>query len=230
MIHTENGNGYMMDKDEISRHKLVDRVFHWLMALCMLVLLGTGLLPVLGLDFSWVLPHWIAGLLFSTLTLFHVVRSLLWKNLKSLWIESAEIKAVLPMQSVSPNKIEKPGKYTLEQKLMHHSVSIFSLVAIVTGFFMLVKIDMPFWERDPYWLSAASWGTVYLLHGFAALFFLSLIMLHVYFSLRPEKRMYLRSMVRGWIKRSEYIQNHDSTKWPEDQKQIDQAESPKNKD
>jgi hypothetical protein len=31
----------------------------------------------------------------------------------------------------------------------------------------------------------------------------------VYFGLLPEKRMYLRSMLRGWVTRAELAENHD---------------------
>ncbi|MBT6960197.1 MAG: cytochrome b/b6 domain-containing protein, partial [Rhodospirillaceae bacterium] len=43
----------------------------------------------------------------------------------------------------------------------------------------------------------------------------SLIMLHVYFGVRPEKLFYLRSMVFGWITREELEKNHDPEQWSE---------------
>ena len=60
---------------------------------------------------------------------------------------------------------------------------------------MMVKIDTPWWQRDLYWLSAENWGIVYVAHGFAALFLLSVVMIHIYFALRPEKIAFLRSMI-----------------------------------
>ena len=35
-------------QNQVVRHSLISRVFHWLMAACILVLLATGLLPVFG--------------------------------------------------------------------------------------------------------------------------------------------------------------------------------------
>ena len=31
------------------------------------------------------------------------------------------------------------------------------------------KVDTPFWQRDPYWLSTDAWGVVYAIHGVAAM-------------------------------------------------------------
>ena len=78
---------------------------------------------------------------------------------------------------------------------------------------MLVKVDTPWWERDPYWISDGAWGIVYAVHGFSALLLITLVMTHVYFALRPEKALYLRSMIRGWITREEYLREHDPERW-----------------
>ena len=48
--------------DRIVRHALADRVFHWLAAACVLTLLATAFLPILGLEFGWVTVHWMTGL------------------------------------------------------------------------------------------------------------------------------------------------------------------------
>lgn len=108
---------------------------------------------------------------------------------------------------------DKPGKYSPAQKLIHHSFSVVVLTSVVTGLLMMVKIDTPFWERDPYWLSSKTWGIIYVLHDAASMILVTMIMLHVYFAFRPEKRMYLRSMVLGWITREEYNNHHDSDRW-----------------
>ena len=38
-------------------------------------------------------------------------------------------------------------------------------------------------------------------------------MAHVYFALRPEKAMFLRSMIAGWITRGEFEKAHDPDRW-----------------
>ncbi len=196
------------NKDRVIRHSLISRVFHWIMAGCIFTLLATGLLPVLGVNFEWVEPHWIAGITLTVAVVIHVVRSLSPKKIKSMWISISDVREFIQ----SGGKV-RGGKFSLEQKLMHHGITLFSLVSLITGWIMLLKIDTPFWERDPFIFDADTWGLIYVLHGFSTLFFVSSIMLHIYFSLRPEKSLYLRSMFKGWLTRSEYEENHDPDRW-----------------
>ena len=81
--------------------------------------------------------------------------------------------------------------------------------AIITGLLLLKKAGAPFLLRDPYVFSLKTWGALTLLHDVATLLTVFLILLHVYFGLLPEKRMYLRSMVSGWVTRKELSAHHD---------------------
>ena len=81
---------------------------------------------------------------------------------------------------------------------------------------MLKKIDTPWWDADPYWLADETWGVVYVLHGLAALTLITMVMMHVYFALRPEKWLFTRAMIRGWITRAEYGEHHDPQRWQVD--------------
>jgi len=191
-----------MSTDSVLRHHWFDRFLHWAFAGIILVLLFTGLLPPFGVQFDWVPVHWMGGALLTGLTLIHIVRSLFFKSPGSMLPDRQDLHG-------------KPGKYSLSQKAIHHVIALVTLTALVTGGLMTVRVDTPFWERDPYWLNAASWGNIYVLHGLMALGFVSLIMLHVYFALRPEKRMYLRAMFKGRISRAEYEREHDPARWPD---------------
>jgi cytochrome b subunit of formate dehydrogenase len=107
------------------------------------------------------------------------------------------------------------------QKVFHHGVALVVLTAIVTGLLMMVGIDGPFWQRDPLFIPAGTRGLVFVLHGFAGLFSITMIMVHVYFACRPEKMYMTRSMLRGWITRQEYERHHDPALWnpePEESK------------
>ena len=64
----------------ILRHARSERVFHWLMAVAMLVLLVTAFFPVLGLQFAWVTIHWVAGVILSALIVYHVIRATFWQD------------------------------------------------------------------------------------------------------------------------------------------------------
>ena len=61
----------------VMRHPLVDRLYHWAMALAVFTLMGTAFLPILGVKFAWVDIHWISGVVLAALVLIHIVRALL---------------------------------------------------------------------------------------------------------------------------------------------------------
>jgi len=182
----------------------------------MLTLIITGLSTFLGLEFDWLFIHWIVGIGLTAVVLFHICRSVSWQKLGSMWISIQDLKTFVSELRIEPAQMSKPGKYSLAQRLMHHAVTIFCLLGIGTGLAMLVRIDTSFWERNPYLLSQATWGVIYVIHGLATLIFVSLIIIHVYFALRPEKLFYTRSMIIGWITRREYIDNHDPELWNAD--------------
>ncbi|MDX1404360.1 MAG: cytochrome b/b6 domain-containing protein [Woeseiaceae bacterium] len=203
----------------VERHKLTERVYHWSMAACMLVLLGTGFLPVMGVNFAWVDPHWIAGVILTVLVLIHAVRSLIWLKPSDIWIRwreyTASVNALTKEVLGGPREKKRIGKYSVGQKAFHHAVAVVVLVAIVTGLVMMIGIDGPFWERNPYLFSEATRGLIFVLHGFAGLISITMVMVHIYFAIRPEKLYMTRSMLRGWITREEYEQHHDPALWRE---------------
>jgi cytochrome b subunit of formate dehydrogenase len=194
------------DTGKVERHAGIDRLFHWVNAVTMFVLLGTSLLPIVGIRFAWVEIHWIAGIVLTIAVLFHVLRALIWQGLRTMLLGSRDV-------AEATGKV-LPGKYTLAQKLMHHAFSLSLLVAVVTGVLMMVKVGTPIFERDPYLYTLKTWGIITLLHDLSALLAVFLVIVHVYFSLLPEKRMYLRSMLLGWMTREEVRQHHDVDRWP----------------
>jgi cytochrome b subunit of formate dehydrogenase len=78
---------------------------------------------------------------------------------------------------------------------------------------MMVKIDTPFWVRNPYWLSQDTWGIIYIAHDLAAMVLLALIIIHIYLGLRPEKLWLTRSMIMGWITGANYAAHYDPARW-----------------
>lgn len=201
----------------IPRHRLADRLFHWLMAACMLALLVTGFLPILGIKFGWVDPHWIAGVLLTLLVGFHVIRAFAVLEPANIWIGGREfagsVSATMAEVLGRSKARKKIGKYSVGQKAFHHGVAVVVLTAIVTGLVMMIGIDGPFWERNPLFMAEKTRGIVFVLHGFAGLSSITMVMVHVYFALRPEKVYMTRSMIRGWISRREYDDHHDPELW-----------------
>ena len=206
----------MTSPDNIIRHQLPDRVLHWIMAACVLTLMGTALLPILGVKFSWVTPHWITGLVLTLALLLHLLRSLPLARLKRMVLAPRDVRdalATLAWFLRLRRSAPLPGKYSPAQKFIHLAFAVLVLAAVVTGLLMMVKVDNPLWKRNPYLFSADTWGVIYVVHGGAAVILITMIMLHVYFALRPEKRFYLRSMIHGRISRDMFEKNHDKDRW-----------------
>lgn len=190
------------------------------MAASVLVLVGTGFLPIIGIKFPWVVPHWIAGLILILVALFHIAWAVRWQKLKQMGVGPRDIGDLLATFCAVSGRSDapppKPGKYLLAQRLYHHAIAVTVLATCVTGGLMMVKQDTPIWKRDPYWLSDGNWGIIYVVHGLAAIAVLSLILIHIYFALRPEKLFYTRSMIKGWITRREFEAHHDRDRWNAD--------------
>jgi len=201
----------------IVRHRLPDRLIHWLAAVAVLVLLATAFLPIAGIEFGWVTIHWSAGWVLIAVVLLHILRASFWQDFRSIWIGAADLRDALAILRktlhLSDSPARRPGKYSFAQKFIHLAFTIVLLAAMITGSLMMVKIDTPWWDRNPYWLGDASWGVVYVVHGLAALFLVTMVMAHVYFALRPEKWLFTRAMLAGWITREEYNRHHDPERW-----------------
>ena len=87
------------------------------------------------------------------------------------------------------------------------------LCAIATGVFMMFRVRTIFFPRNPYLFSDMTWGMVYVLHGLAGVGLIALIMVHIYFGVRPEKRPITKSMIYGWMSREFYLEEHDPERW-----------------
>lgn len=203
--------------ERILRHSGASRLFHWVMAVSVLTLLFTAFLPIWGVKFPWVTAHWIAGLVLTAAIIFHIIHASFWKGLSLMWISSRDlndgwmaIKQVLG--SAAPPG--KPGKNPLENKLFHHVVAVATLATIITGLIMMAKVDTPWWHRNPYILSDDTWGIIYVVHGAASVALITLIMAHLYFAVRPEKRWITLSMLYGWISRERYLEHYSQGRWP----------------
>ena len=193
----------------VQRHEPLDRIMHWIMAISVLVLLVTGVLPIIGIEFAWLTVHWIPGLVLTAAVLLHTLRSVFQKDLMSISISASDLKEPF-------DESRKPGKYSLAQKGMHLAVTVATLLVIISGLFMFAMIDTPWWDRTNS-LSESTLGWMFFAHGLSTLALIALIVFHLYFTLRPEKLFYLRSMVQGWISEDELSANHDPERWAPDE-------------
>lgn len=218
---TRASTGGSATDDRIVRHARPDRLLHWAMAACVLTLLGTAFLPIVGVKFEWVTIHWITGLVLGVAVLLHIVRVLVRGTWGKMWLGRADVADALDVVGSTLRRAlpaRRPGKYSVAQKFIHHVFTVVVLTTLVTGSLMLLRIDTPWWQRNPYLFADSTWGIVYVLHGLAALLLITMVMLHIYFALRPEKLQFTRAMIRGWITRREFDEHHDPKRWQVDRR------------
>ncbi len=208
----------MTDRSQrVIRHRRVDRLYHWLMAISVIVLTATAFLPIFGIKFAWLDIHWITGVGLAALVLIHVVRAIVWQDWRNMWIGITDLRdlwrsvyRLLGGRGATPSL---PGKYDAAQKLYHFGVAIVVLAVVGSGLLMLLKIDTPLWRRNPYWFSSDTWGVIYVIHGMASMAIVAIVIIHIYFALHPDQWYLARSMFRGWISREEYSEHHDAARW-----------------
>jgi cytochrome b subunit of formate dehydrogenase len=105
------------------------------------------------------------------------------------------------------------AKYPLENKLYHGAIIVTGLAAIVTGVFMMVRVRTIFFPRNPYLFGDMTWGLMYVLHGLAGVGLIALVIVHVYFAVRPEKLDITKSMIFGSMRREYYLKHYDTQRW-----------------
>ncbi len=201
----------------IERHSLAARLFHWVMAASMFVLLFTAFLPVVGVRFPWVSWHWIAGLVLTASILYHIIHATFWLDFWSIWVgpkDIPEFKAEMMRELGHDVPGPKPGKYPLGNRLYHLMIIVAGFATVVSGLLMMVRIRQPFFTRNPYLFSDETWGITYVSHGLAGVGLVGLVIAHVYFAVRPDKWWITKSMILGWISRRHYLEHHDPERWP----------------
>src|SRR5580704_11893899 len=107
----------------VERHKLVDRIYHWVMAISILTLMATAFLPILGWKFEWLAIHWVTGLVLTAAVVFHIIRSLFFQRIMNMMPDGKDVSEPLA----------RPGKYSIAQKLYHAAVAVLILCAIGSG-------------------------------------------------------------------------------------------------
>jgi formate dehydrogenase gamma subunit len=203
--------------EKVARHSLAARLFHWIMAAAMFALLFTAFLPKVGVQFDWVTYHWIAGIVLTASILFHIVHASFWLDFWSIWPDKADVedasrrmRRFLGQQAPPPRRF---AKYPLENKLYHGVIVLAGLSVMLTGVFMMFRVRTPFFPRNPYLFGDMTWGLMYVLHGLAGVGLIALVMVHVYFAVRPEKLVITKSMIFGSLDREYYLEHHDPQRW-----------------
>ena len=202
---------------KIARHSLAARMFHWIMAASMFALLLTAFLPKVGVQFPWVTYHWIAGIVLTVSILFHIIHASFWLDFWSIWPDRADmddatrrLRRAMGQSAPPPRRFPK---YPLENKMYHGVIVLAGMSAMITGVFMMFRVRTPFFTRNPYLFGDMTWGLMYVLHGLAGVGLITLVIVHVYFAIRPEKLPITASMIVGTMSREFYLKEHDPKRW-----------------
>jgi len=202
---------------EVPRHSLAARLFHWIMAAAMFTLLITAFLPRVGVQFAWVKYHWIAGIVLTVSILYHIIHATFWMDRWSIWPDKADIedagrrlKRFLGQAAPPPRRF---AKYPLENKMYHAVIVLAGISVMLTGLFMMFRVRTGLFPRNPYLFGDMTWGLMYVLHGLAGVGLIALVMVHVYFAIRPEKLVITKSMIVGTLSRDHYLEHHDPQRW-----------------
>jgi formate dehydrogenase subunit gamma len=202
--------------DRIPRHSFMARMFHWVMAASMFVLLFTAFLPIVGVRFAWVQWHWMAGLVLTGSIIYHIIHATFWLDFWSIWIgpkDIPEFKAEMLRELGQDVPGPKSGKYPLGNRLYHLAIVFAALAVVITGVIMMYRIRTPLFTRNPYIMTDDSWGITYVLHGLAGVGLVGLVIAHVYFAVRPDKWWITKGMIFGWVTKRQYLEHHDPTRW-----------------
>jgi len=203
--------------ERVQRHSLAARLFHWVMAAAMLTLLFTAFLPKVGVQFAWVTYHWIAGVVLTVSIIYHIIHATFFMDFWSIWPDKADLedasnrmKRFMGQDAPAPRRF---AKYPLENKMYHGVILLTGLAVILTGVFMMFRVKTAIFPRNPYLFGDMTWGLMYVLHGLAGVGLIALIMVHIYFAVRPEKFVLTKSMVFGTLPKEYYLEHHDPERW-----------------
>jgi len=202
--------------EQIPRHSFMARMFHWVMAASMFVLLFTSFLPIVGFKFAWVEWHWIAGLVLTGSIIYHIIHATFWLDFWSIWVgpkDIPEFRAEMAAELGGSDDGPKTGKYPLGNRLYHLALVVVGLSVAISGMIMMTRVRQPLFTRNPYIMADTTWGLTYVLHGACGIALVGLVIAHVYFALRPEKFWITKSMIFGTITRRQYLEHHDPRRW-----------------
>src|SRR5260221_6454359 len=149
---------------KIERHNLAARLFHWVMAASMFVLLFTAFLPIVGIRFAWVTWHWAAGLVLSASIIFHIVHATFWLDFWSIWVgpkDIPEFKAEILRELGHDVPGPKSGKYPLGNRLYHLAIVVTGLAVLGTALFLLGGGRGRAFTPNRHLLRDTTWGLVY---------------------------------------------------------------------
>jgi cytochrome b subunit of formate dehydrogenase len=206
--------------EEIQRHTLFQRIYHWSNAVAVMVLILSGWMiyhpraipSFSGTTFDWFFWHrWGVALLLIGLAFHAIYESFIAKSSDPMAVNRAEAKKI---SAIFKNFFGLSKSYPLANK--YHPGQIFFHWAVAGNLFCLILTGFVIWKpfRDllPLSLFGLGWDFIFysrLLHGFFSATLMASLIGHIYFALLIKKNWAeTKSMLSGRISLREYLNSH----------------------
>jgi len=208
--------------EEIRRHTLFQRIYHWVNSLAIFTLAISGWMmytyqprqiPTLeGTPSGWFLWHrWGIALLLVGIVAHIIHEAFVAKEANPMVFNRAEAQRIL---SIFKNFFGFSKNYPLAGK--YHTGQIFFHWAAAGNIFLLILTGMVLWKpfRDflPLSLFGLGWDFIYfsrILHGFFSATLIASLIGHLYFALFIKKNWpETKSMITGRMSIRDYLESH----------------------
>ena len=208
--------------EEIRRHTLFQRIYHWVNSLAIFTLAISGWMmymyqprqipTVEGTPSGWFFWHrWGISLLLVGIMAHIIHEALVAKEANPMVFNRAEVQRIL---SIFKNFFGFSKNYPLAGK--YHTGQIFFHWAAAGNIFLLILTGMVLWKpfRDflPLSLFGLGWDFIYfsrILHGFFSATLIASLIGHLYFALFIKKNWpETKSMITGRMSLRDYLESH----------------------
>lgn len=223
--------------DEVHRFTATQRASHWIMAISVFLLMLSGFImlnsniTIRGIaGVSWLDIHIVFSIIFIGYFIFHIGHVAYKGTWKAMWFGRRDLEdQVLRLKNFIGMSDDYPRqfKYPSAQKLLHLGVAVVSIGVVATGVVLLRRVEVPLlWgpTREFTFLGIQfglgsgepAWGLVtwsFVLHDLSAIFFVALVIGHIYFAIRPDEWPVSKSMITGNIPVETYAEKYSPRSW-----------------
>ncbi|MDB6166465.1 MAG: Formate dehydrogenase subunit gamma [Lacunisphaera sp.] len=185
---------------EIPRHSLAVRLIHWLIALCFIHAMATGLTLYWDSILRWMLPyfggeqntialHFVAGL---ALAVFAVPMYFLWRKRMRWTATDSYFIRHLPQHGLRPDQSPPPdtGFFNGGQKLYFWAFILSTVYLLITGLVW-------WWRREP-WMPKEVYVVSRTSHRVVSVIMSGALLIHIYKATVGEPGTFA-SMVKGTV-------------------------------
>lgn len=207
------------ERNIVIRHSLVELIEHWTFAISGLLLIfsGFGELPMYkrfmvtkipglgwaGDYFIHLKVHYLAGFLFISIMIFHVIYHL-WLRHRGLLPKKGDLRAsgITILSFFGLGKEPEFHKYLPEQRIAYAYLGVVGLILVVTGIIKMMK-NFPGIFLPPRFITSMT-----LIHTFGTFFFLFGVLAHLIALIFKANRPLAKSIFSGKVDLNYAMQRH----------------------